>query len=153
MSGGCLIVRWGDRTAWTTRLSSSRSSTHVTPYTCLHHLLTCTYHTAYLLTSYTRPHTSCSTPAHIIHTSHVIHTPAHSHTCSHHAAHSLLLFNRLSGAYSHVSRSVPTATRGQVQSAEHFQSSACVTFAKVPVSHASHRTILDLRGREPYFTY
>ena len=109
MLGGCLIVSWGDRTAWATHLSSSRTSTHITLYTCSHHPLTCSNHTAHLLMSYTHLLTSCSTPAHIIHTpaniihtSHVIHTPAHIHTCSHHAAHLLILFNRLSGGLIHM---------------------------------------------------
>lgn len=88
-----------DRTARATHLSYSRMSTHITLYTC-------SYHTAHLLVSYTHLLTSST---HL-----VIHTPAHTHTCSHHAAPVLLLFNRLSGAYSHVSRRVPTAARRKV---------------------------------------
>ena len=108
MSDGWLIVSWDDRTAWAPHLSSSRTSTHTTQYICSQHPRACPDHTCNLLTS-------CGTLAPIIHTpAYVIHTHAYLHTCSHHAAHLLILFNRLRRAYSHVSRRVPTATRRQV---------------------------------------
>lgn len=72
---------------------------------------------------------------------HIIHTPTH-----------IIQQTYLVGLI-HVAPEFPRATRRQVWSAKHFQTSAYVTFAEVPLSNVNHMINLDLRGREIRTTY
>lgn len=73
---------------------------------------------------------------------HIIHTPAH------------IIQQAYLVELIHVAdEGFPGQQEGKSQSAKHFCPSACVTFAKLPLTNASHMTDPDSRDREIRSTY